>query len=385
MKFLHLGDLHIGKSLGDFDLLEDQEFILEQIITIAKHNNVDAVLVAGDVYDRAIPSEAAVKLFDSFICRLVDEKIKTFIISGNHDSDERLNFGSSLFTTNNIYISAKYNGVLYRHTLEDEFGEVNVYLLPFVKASQVRRFFPGETIEAYDDAVRVVLNNSGIDKTKRNVLVAHQYVAGKLQEPQLAGSEGLAVKNVGTIEKIGVDCFDMFDYVALGHIHSGQRIGRDEVRYAGSPLKYSLSEVNHKKSVPIITMGNKGDIDIELVQLHPRRDVRHIKGKMENLLDKSNVLSTEDFIYVTLTDENIINDAMGIFQQVYPNTVKIDYDNSHTREIDIIDVKQITKGRPFEEVISDFYLQMYGCDISAEEMKVMNDIAREVGVLDETN
>lgn len=385
MKLLHLGDLHLGKSLGDFDLIEDQKYILEQILEIIDREAVEAVLIAGDVYDKAIPSEAATGLLDSLWNRLAAKKVKTFMISGNHDSDDRLNYGSTLFESNQIYISAIYDGHLDKYILDDGGAEVNVYLLPFVKASQVRHYFPESDIETYEDAIRVVLEHADIDEEKINVLVAHQFVAGRGEDPALGGSEGAGTQSVGLVEKIGYHCFRQFDYVALGHIHSPQRVGRDEVRYAGSPLKYSLSEANNEKSVPVISINGKKDIDIKLVPLKPMRNVRHIKGKLGELLNKENVKAPQDFIYATLTDEDIINDAMGIFQQTYPNTVKIDYDNSHTREIEQVDISKITQNKSFSELISDFYRLIYQCEISEEEMEVMRTVAGEAGVIDEAD
>lgn len=385
MRLLHLGDLHLGKTLGDFDLGKDQEYILNRILGMIEQYSIDAVLIAGDVYDRAIPSESATRLLDGFLSALAQKKVDTFLISGNHDSDDRLNFGSSLFEKSRIYISAVFNGKLYRKSLEDAYGEVFFYLLPFVKASQVRHFFPEEKIESYDDAVRVILKHTEIDTSKRNVLIAHQFVAGRSKDPNLGGSEGAGVQSVGLVEKIGYDCFDDFDYVALGHIHSPQKIERDTVRYSGSLLKYSLSEASDSKSVPVITLGEKGEVKVELVPLCPMRDLRHIKGPMEKLLAKENISDQEDYLYVTLTDEEIVNDSMKIFQQVYPNTVKIDYDNSHTREIEHVDLAEIGNGKSFPELISDFYLQMYGCEISTEEMDIMRQIAKEAGIIDETD
>ena len=384
MKLLHVGDLHLGKSLGDFDLIRDQRYILDQILEIIKKESVDGILIAGDVYDKAIPSEAATNLLDYFLCSLAKLGVRVFMISGNHDSDDRLNFGSNLFEANRIYISAVYDGTLYKQTIRDEFGEADIYLLPFVKASQVRHFFPDAAISSYDDAVRVILEHASIDQERRNVIVAHQFVAGRGEDPALGGSECVGTQSVGLVEKIGYDCFDDFDYVALGHIHSPQRVGREEVRYSGSPLKYSLSEVNNRKSVPMITLGKKGDTRIDLIPLKPLRDVRHIKGKMEVLLDKKNIKDPEDFIYVTLTDEDMISDAMGIFQQVYPNTIKIDYDNRHTREIEQVDISRIAENKSFSELISDFYRLMYQCEISEEEMDILRMAAREAGVIDET-
>ena len=384
MRFLHLGDLHLGKSLGDFDLIGDQKYILDQMLAVIRERTVDAVLIAGDVYDKAIPSEAATNLLDYFLCCLAETGVKTFLISGNHDSDDRLNYGSRLFRDNQIFISSVFRGELEKYTVEDEQGEVDVYLLPFVKASQVRHYFPDAKIDSYDDAVRVIIEHAHLDRQKRNVIVAHQFVTGRSEDPVLAGSESIGTQSVGLVEKISYDCFDPFDYVALGHIHSPQKVGREEVRYAGSPLKYSLSEVNHIKSVPLVTLAEKGSVSVELIPLSPMRDLRHIKGSIRELLDKKHVQSPEDFIYATLTDEEIIGDAMGIFQQVYPNTVKIDYDNSHTREIEQVDLSHIVENKSFSELISDFYQLMYQCEISEEEMDYMKMAAQEAGVIHET-
>ncbi len=384
MKFLHLGDLHLGKSLGEFDLIEDQKYILNQVLDIIDNNSVDAVLIAGDVYDKSIPSEAATRLLDYFLNHLAAKHVKVFMISGNHDSDDRLNYGSTLFESNQIYISAVYNGQLDKHVIMDGEEKFNIYLLPFVKASQVKHFYPEAGIETYEDAVKTIIDNSEIDENENNILVAHQFVAGKGEDPECGGSEGAGTQNVGLVEKIGYDIFDKFDYVALGHIHSPQKVGREEVRYSGSPLKYSLSEVNNDKSVPIVNIEKK-EVTVDSISLKPMRNMRHIIGKIEDLLNKENVTAQEDFIYATLKNEEIINDAMGIFQQIYPNTVKIDYDNSHTREIEQVDISQIAQNRSFTELISDFYSLMYQCDISDEEMEMMRMAAREAGVIDETN
>ena len=385
MKFLHLGDLHLGKTLCDFELIEDQRYILDQILCIADQKSIDGVLIAGDVYDKSVPSEAATKLLDYFLIQLAKKGIKVFMVSGNHDSDDRLNYGSALFASNQIFISAVFDGTLPKQSFMDGDKEIAIYMLPFVKASQVRHYFPDEKIESYDDAVRIIIRNTPINKKGKNILVAHQFVAGKGEDPALAGSESAGTQSVGMVEKIGYDCFDAFDYVALGHIHSPQRVGRDEIRYAGSPLKYSLSEVNNEKSVVLITVSTDEGVQIELVPLRPMRDMRHIKGPMRELLDKRNVTAPEDFIYATLTDEDVINDAMGIFQQVYPNTVRIDYDNSHTRELEQADISRIAENKSFAELIEDFYRLMYGCEITDEEMDVMRMAAREAGVINEAD
>ena len=385
MKFLHLGDLHLGKTLSDFDLIEDQRYILDQILRIADKESIDGVFIAGDVYDKSIPSEAATRLLDYFLIELAKKEIKVFMVSGNHDSDDRLNYGSALFASNQIFISAVFDGTLHKQSFADGDTEIAIYMLPFVKASQVRHYFPDEDIRNYDDAVRAIIKNTVINRKHKNILVAHQFVAGREEDPALAGSESIGTQSVGLVEKIGYDCFDDFDYVALGHIHSPQKVGRDEIRYSGSPMKYSLSEANNEKTVPLITVSAEERVRIELVPLKPMRNMRHIKGTLKELLDKKNVKATEDFIYATLTDEDIVNDAMGIFQQVYPNTVRIDYDNSHTKEIEQVDISRIAENKTFPKLIGDFYRQMYGCEITEEEMDVMRTVAREAGVINEAD
>ncbi|MCR4890895.1 MAG: exonuclease SbcCD subunit D [Lachnospiraceae bacterium] len=385
MKIMHLADLHIGKSVKDFSMIEDQRFILDWILVLAEMEKVDAVLIAGDVYDRSIPSEEAVGLFDEFIYRLTQIPVKVLLISGNHDSDERLNFGSRLFVDKEVYFCSKYDGELYRQTFEDEFGPVNFYLLPFVKASQVRHFHPEDEIENYDQAVRVAIADGDVNPDERNVILAHQFVAGRSGEVMLGGSESPAVANVGLVERIGFDCFDDFDYAALGHIHKAQSVGREEVRYAGTPLKYHADEAGDNKSIPIVTLGKKGEVKIELKQLKPRRDLRCLKGTLKQLLDPKVVNGTDDYIFVTLTEEDIIPDAMGIFRQTYPNTMQIRYENSHTREIEAVDPSQMAELRSFPELMTDFYQKMYGTDMTEEEMAIMNQVAKKAGVIDETN
>ena len=394
MRFLHLADLHLGKTLGDFDLRDDQRYILKQILAVAESKQVDAVLIAGDVFDKTVPSEGAVQLLDEFIRALVKHHLQVYMISGNHDSDERLNFGSSLFEANDVNIAAKYQGELFHHVAEDAYGMVHIYQLPFVKASQVKRAFPDAKIETYEDAVREVLAHAEIDPAQRNILVAHQFVSGKGKDPTLGGSEGALTQHVGTVEKIGYDSFDAFCYVALGHIHSSQSVGREEVRYAGSPLKYSLSEAGSvkqipdgvrerdgAKQVPIVTVDGEGQVTIELEKLVPMRDLVHIRGAFADIVKDENLIeNTQDFVYVTLTDEDVIPDGMRIMRQYYPNTIKLDYDNSRTRELAHVDVVQATQSRSYEDLIADFYKQMYGVEISEEEMNMMKDVAKEVGI-----
>ena len=384
MKFIHLGDLHIGKTLGDYNLIDDQKYLLDQILDLINERSVDAVLIAGDVYDKSQPSEPAVELLDYFLSRLAENGTKAFIISGNHDSDERLNYGRKFFAGRGIQIVSKFTGELEKFELEDDYGKLNVCLLPFIKASQVRHYYPEEEIGSYDDAVRTVITHADVDLNERNILVAHQFVVGET-DPAIAGSEGSMVTNVGLVEKISCESLKDFDYVALGHLHSAQWVGYENIRYSGSLLKYSLSEANSPKSIPVITFNGKGNMEIELVPLKPMRDLRHITGKLDQLLASENVTDTDDYMYVTLTDEDVINDAMGIIQHYYPNTIKLDYRNSHTRELDDFSIGEIEDSKSFDELISDFYKKIYGKDISDEELEIMMSVAREAGVVHEAD
>lgn len=381
MKLLHLGDLHLGRSLGDFDLLEDQQYILEEVLRLAGERQVDGILLAGDIYDRPVPGEGAVRLLDYFLNRLAEAGIRVFMISGNHDSDERLNFGSSFFEARGIYIAAKYQGKLYHRCIDG----VNFYLLPFVKASQVRHFFPDEEIESYDQAVKVILRQAAIDPEACNVLVAHQFVAGSSLMPELAGSESVAVQQVGLVEQIGTDNFAPFAYTALGHIHRPQQAGRENVRYAGSPLKYSLGECHDVKSVPLISLDASGSVSIELLPLKPKRDLRHLTGRLEQLLRRENVQATDDYIYVTLTDEEPLDNAMGVIQGYYPRAVKLDYRNSRTMAMEQEEVFRAAELRSFEELVGDFYRLVYGQEISDEEMAIMSEIGAKAGVRHEAH
>lgn len=378
LKLIHLSDLHLGKSLNEFSLIEDQKYILNRIIEIIERKQIDAVLIAGDIYDRSVPSEEAVKLFDLFLTKLAEMKKTVFVISGNHDSDERLNFGSQLFTAKNIYINGRYDGKISCFDLEDKFGKVHFWLMPYVKASRVAHFYPEEDTSSYDNAFRVAIDQCNIDETERNVMLTHQFVTG-ISDPELSGSEK-AILNVGNIDKISSECFDAFDYIAMGHIHSSQSVGRDCCRYSGSPLKYSLTEkeIMSEKTAPIITLEEKGNVRIELVPLKPLYDIRHIRGKLKELL--SHAVDTEDYIYATLTDEEIQHDAMARLQEVYPRAVKLDYDNESTRKLQQDTAEIEIEGKSFEELISDFSMLINGTEPSEKDWEYLRIVAEEAGV-----
>lgn len=343
MKFLHISDLHIGKKVNGFSMIEEQKYILEKIIDIAIKQCTEAVLIAGDVYDKSIASTEAIQLFDKFLCNLSEQNLKVFVISGNHDSDVRIAFGSKLMNASDVYMSPVYNGSVSPVTLTDEYGEINIYMLPFIKPSNVRRFFEDKQITTYTDAINIAINQMNIDKSKRNIIVTHQFVTG-------AATSDSEEISVGGSDNVDVNVFDSFDYVALGHIHRPQKIKRDTVRYCGTPLKYSFSEAKDKKSVTIVEMKEKGNIEISTVPLIPRHDMREIRGTYNEVTLKSNYQDTnvEDYVHITLTDEEDIPDAVGKLRLIYPNLMKIDYDNKRTRNNNVINNSNEKEHTPFE-------------------------------------
>ena len=332
MKLIHLSDLHIGKRVNEISMIEDQEYILHQILQIVDDEKADAVLIAGDVYDKSVPSAEAVTLFDDFLCRLAKRMIPTLIISGNHDSPERLAFGNRLMEESGIFISPVYDGSVSTFTLSDENGDVDFWLLPFLKPAHVKRYFPDAGIESYTDAVRVAVEKMGIDTAKRNVLLTHQFVTGA----STCESEEISV---GGSDNVDASVFEDFDYVALGHIHGPQNIGSNQIRYCGTPLKYSFSEETHHKSVTVVNLAKKGDLELQLRPLTPRHDLRSIRGTFEELTSKSfyEGTATDDYLHIILTDEEDVPEAIGKLRIIYPNLMKLSYDNTRTRVNQVID------------------------------------------------
>lgn len=358
-------------------MLPDQRHFFKDVLSIIREENINAVCIAGDVYDKTIPTEEAVQLFDDFLVEL-SRLTDVFIISGNHDSEERLNYGSRLFKANNVYIVAKFNGKLTKHEKTDDYGKVNFYLLPFIKASQVKHFYPDRKINSYNDAVATVLESAQMDISERNVIIAHQFVIGKGDAvPTLSGSENASVANVGTVESIKASLFAPFDYAALGHIHSPQAMGVDYIRYAGSPISYSLNEIGTVKSVPIITLEEKGNVSIELREIHPLHEMRKITGTMEQILQHGE--ETEDYVYVTLTDEIPVMNAMAKLRELYPNIMKLDYDNTHTKALGNVEPEKVVT-RSLNEILSDFYKEMFDSEITEEELYILNSVAKEAGL-----
>lgn len=327
MKFLHLADLHLGKRVNGFSMLEDQAHILRQILAILDDEQPDGVLIAGDVYDKSVPSVEAVGLLDGFLTELRARGVPVLLISGNHDSPERLAFGGRVMDSCGIHISPVYDGALAPVTLQDAFGPVHVWLLPFVKPAHVRRWFPDADIESYTDAMAEAVAHMDIDTAARNVLVTHQFVTGGT----CSGSEELSV---GGTDNVGSGVFAPFDYVALGHLHGAQHIGRETIRYAGSPLKYSFSEARQHKSVTVVTLGEKGDVQVRTVALTPLRELREIRGSYDELTARSFYEHTtyrSDYLHLILTDEQDVFDAMSRLRTIYPYLMTLDYDNARTR------------------------------------------------------
>lgn len=327
MKLLHLSDLHLGKRVNGFSQIEDQAHILAQIVDILRDEQPDAVLICGDVYDKSVPSAEAVELFDSFLTQLAGTGTDVFLISGNHDSAERIAFGGRLFSAAHVYVSPVYDGSVTSIEKRDEYGIVRIHLLPFVKPGHVRPFFPETKIESYTDAIRAALSNTVLDPAERHVLLTHQLVTGA----ERSESEDISV---GGSDNVDTSVFDGFDYVALGHLHRPQNVGSDRIRYCGTPLKYSFSEASHEKSVTVVTLGKKGERSIRTIPLTPLRDLKEIKGSYAQLADRKFYLRTElpgSYLHITLTDEDDIPDAIGKLRAIYPWIMKLDYDNRRTR------------------------------------------------------
>ena len=369
MKFIHLSDLHLGKRVNEFSMIEDQEYILTKIINVIDDEKPDAVLIAGDIYDKSVPSAEAVQLFDRFLVKLAKRNLQTCVISGNHDSAERIAFGSKLMDISGVHMSPVYDGNVEPIEIKDNEGLVSIYMLPFVKPANVRAIFPNEEINSYTDALSVAIKHMNIDKSKRNILVAHQFVTG-------ATTSDSETVSVGGTDNVDSSVFDVFDYVALGHIHGPQNIGRETVRYCGTPLKYSFSEKDHEKSVTVVEMGKKGSVEIHTVPLIPKRDLREIRGTYEELTLKKNYEGTnrEDYLRVILTDEDDVIDAMAKLRTIYPYIMKLEYDNKRTRtQSSIGNIEDIEKKSEMD-LFSELFEKQNGKSMTEEQKEFSKEI-----------
>ena len=370
---MHLSDLHIGKKVNEYSMLQDQIYILKEILRIIDNEKVETVIIAGDVYDRSLPPNEALELFDEFLYQLSSRNVNVFVISGNHDSPERISYGGRMMTENKIFLSPVYDGNVKPISLNDDYGEVNFYLLPFIRPADIRRYFPDENIENYTDAVKVAIDNMNVDFSERNILITHQFVTGA----ELSESEDIIV---GGTDNVSGEVFDGFDYVALGHIHREQTVGKDNIRYCGTPLKYSFSEAKHIKSVTILDFKDKENIEYSKIPLTPLRDMREIRGTYDELTLKSNYENTnvDDYLHITLTDEEDIPDAIGKLRSIYPNIMKLDYDNLRTRGSGIVDaIENIESKSPFE-LFAELFKQQNNQDMSEEQEEIMRNLIDKI-------
>ncbi len=373
MKLMHLSDLHLGKRVNEFPMLEDQQYILTKIINIVDEEKPDGVMIAGDVFDKSIPGEEAVQLWDDFLNRLVQRNLKVFIISGNHDSAVRVSEYNRLIRTAGVYISPAYSGEVTPVSLEDEHGSLNIYMLPYIKPPIVRSFFPEEKIDDYTDACRVAIGQMQVNSKERNVLITHQFVTGATR----CESEEIVV---GGLDNVDVSVFDAFDYVALGHIHGRQSIGRETVRYCGTPLKYSFSEKDHIKSVTIVELGAKNDITVRECPLTPRHDLREIRGTYEELTCRENYENTavDDYIHAVLTDEEDVVDAVLKLRIIYPNLMKLSYDNKRTRGNQTIDYSEDVEAKSPLTLFETFYETQNNQPMSEEQKDFVQGLIQSI-------
>lgn len=373
MKFIHLSDLHLGKKVNEFSMIEDQEYILKKILNVIDNESPDGVLIAGDVYDKSMPSAEAVQLFDDFLYRLSKRNLQVFVISGNHDSPERIAFGARLMNGSGVHLSPVYEGKVTEVTMQDEYGAVQVYMLPFVKPSHVRRFYPEKEIGSYTDAVEAALSEAPKCREERNILITHQFVTGASRSE----SEEISV---GGSDNVDAAVFDGFDYVALGHIHGPQNVGKETVRYCGTPLKYSFSEAKHEKSVTVVEMKEKGNISVRTIPLIPRHDLREISGLYMELTAKSYYenMAKDDYLHITLTDEEDIPDAIGKLRVIYPNLMKLDYDNKRTRaSVQLESVDSVKQKTPLE-LFAEFYEKQNNQPMNEEQQEFIRKLLKGI-------
>ena len=372
MRFLHLADLHIGKRVNGFSMIEDQKFVFEQVYNVIENENIDGIIMAGDIYDKPVPSAEAVKLFDEMLTRLVSINLPIFVISGNHDSAERIGFGSDILSAAKVYMSRVYNGNLQKIELEDDYGKINVYLLPFIKPATVKNIYKEAEIKDYDDALEYVLSQEKIDETKRNVIVSHQFVTGAMR------SESEEV-SVGGLDNVSVENYEAFDYVALGHIHRAQQMGRESARYAGTLLKYSFSEEKHNKSMTIVDLKEKGNIEIKEIPVKPLHDLKTIKGKFSKITSEEfyKELKKEDYYRAVLTDEDDILNAIGKLKSIYPNLMSMEYDNTRTRSYSVVDNVETGEAKSPLDYFEEFFEKQNGRKMSEKQRNYLLEILGE--------
>lgn len=370
MKLLHISDLHLGKKLKGYSLLDDQRFILNQILDTAKDKNVDGIIIAGDIYDVSIPSTEAINLFDNFITQLCNENIACYAVSGNHDNIYRVTFGSDIMAKGNIHFAKKYAGNITPIKADEN---TYIWLLPFIRPMDVREFYPDFTNSSYEEMMQNVMKNLNVDESKTNILVAHQFVTCNGKKPERTESETVSL---GTLDNIDISNFEKFDYVALGHLHKSQAMGKDTIRYGGSPLKYSFSEKDDNKSMVLLNIENK-TINIEKIPYKPLRDMQEIEGLFENLQKLS---PSEDYIKIILNDETYILDVKSKFETIFPNVMEISYNNIASRENQDITLIDTTEKYSPMDLFKTFYKQQHNQDLDEEQEKIILDIFKDLNM-----
>lgn len=380
MKLFHLSDLHIGKRVNEFSMLEDQKYILGQILKAAKEHQPEGIILAGDIYDKPVPAAEAVQVFDDFLTSLNEMGLPVFMISGNHDSPERVSYGGRLMKKSGIYVAPVYEGKIEKVEFTDEYGKVCIHLLPFIKPAVVRHAFEGgefekeaEAVCDHQSAVKMAVSHMDIDTDVRNVLIAHQFVTGAMR----CESEEVSV---GGLDNVDASVFDDFDYVALGHIHSPQTVGRDQVRYCGTPLKYSFSEAGQEKSITVVELKEKGNVDISAIFLRPLRDMRKIRGSYMEVTAKPfyENENCDDYLHVTLTDEEDILDGLQKLRVIYPNIMQLEYDNRRTRGNMELTAAQAVEQKSEMELFMEFYELQNNQPMSQVQKEFVGNIIREV-------
>ena len=379
MKLIHLSDLHLGKRVNEFSMMDDQKYILEEILNILDEEKPVAVILAGDIYDKPVPSAEAVQLFDWLLCQLAVRNLQVLAISGNHDSAERMAFGAKLMDASGIHMSPVYGGMTEPVILKDEHGPVYFWMLPFLKPVHVRRFYPEAEIESYTDAMQVAVNAMNVDFSQRNVLITHQFVTG-------AGRSESEELSVGGSDNVDASVFEEFDYVALGHIHRPQNLGSERIRYCGTPLKYSFSEAGHEKSVTVVELGPKdgegacGQLLVSTIPLVPKHDLREIRGTYMELTAREYYLGTktDDYLHITLTDEEDVPDAVGKLRIIYPNLMKLDYDNARTRANQSLTLADDVERRSPLDLFGEFYQMQNNQDMSSEQRELISQLIEKI-------
>lgn len=372
MKLIHMSDLHLGKRYIEHSFLEDQKDILEKILREIELNQPEGIIIAGDIYDKSVPSAEAVEVFDSFLTKLAALKTPVFLISGNHDSAERIAFASHIMKESGIYISPIYAGKIEPVTLQDEYGPVNFYLVPFLKPANVRRYYPEKEINNYSDAFRVLVEEMHLNKEERNVLIAHQMISGS----EVSGSEEMSV---GGVESIEASVFEDFDYVALGHIHKRQTM-KGKIHYCGTPLKYHFSEIKNKNGITLAELKEKGDLSLTTLYLTPQRELRELKGKFDDLMKEEFYLkqNREDYYHVILTDEEDILDGAKKLRNIYPHILKMDYDNTRTRTRSSLQAIEELEEKSVSELFEEFYERQNGLGLNEFQKDYFDKLMKEM-------